>query len=239
MGIASNIEFIDSEINECCLRVGRKRSDVRLMAVSKFHPQSAAEEAFKAGLTLFGESRVKEASEKFENFANGRADIELHMIGTLQRNKAKLAVSVFDCIQSVDRNDLIIELNKVCEHLYDASGSSEVQFLKIMLELNAGEENKSGYKDIDELFFAADTALACSNIKISGLMTMAPFTDDTKAIRAAFSNLAEAQKQLQRRFSDCDWSSLSMGMSGDYKIAIEEGSTILRIGEAIFGERNI
>jgi uncharacterized pyridoxal phosphate-containing UPF0001 family protein len=111
--------------------------------------------------------------------------------------------------------------------------------MNILLELNSGEENKSGYADCEALFFAAEAALKHSYLKISGLMTMAPNTCDTKIIRKAFSALASAQKKLQTRFPQVDWSCLSMGMSGDFHIAIEEGSTLVRIGTAIFGARTV
>jgi pyridoxal phosphate enzyme (YggS family) len=199
------------------------------MGVSKFHRRERVEEAWNAGLTLFGENRVQEASEKFEGFAQSHPGTELHLIGSLQRNKAKTAVSLFDGIESVDRDELIVSLGK----LSVGRGLP----LDILFELNAGEASKSGYPDENSLFRAAETALAFPSLAIRGLMTMAPFTDDAGVIRRAFRSLAKVRDRLQSAFPECDWSCLSMGMSGDYEIAIEEGSTLIRIGTAIFGER--
>jgi pyridoxal phosphate enzyme (YggS family) len=202
------------------------------MGVSKFHSREQVEEAWNAGITLFGENRVQEASEKFKDkagFAQDHPGAELHLIGSLQRNKAKAAVSLFDCVESVDRDELIFSLGKLSA---DRGGP-----LDILFELNAGEASKSGYPDEDSLFRAAETIRTVPSLTIRGLMTMAPFTDDTAAIRRAFRSLARARDRLQARFPECDWSCLSMGMSGDYEIAVEEGSTLVRIGTAIFGER--
>ncbi|MDR2842099.1 MAG: YggS family pyridoxal phosphate-dependent enzyme [Spirochaetaceae bacterium] len=229
MAINENLQRISGEIDCCCQRIGRKRDDLRLMAVSKFHSEDKVLQALNAGQTLFGESRVKEATEKFSAIKSGAANCELHLIGTLQRNKAKQAVETFDCVQSVDRDSIISELGEIT--------SNRKKLLPILLELNSGEESKSGYPNEDSLFFAAEKALGYPYLKLSGLMTIAPFTDDDKIVRTAFANLAAAQVHLQKRFSDCDWSCLSMGMSSDFKIAIEEGSTLIRIGTSIFGER--
>jgi pyridoxal phosphate enzyme (YggS family) len=204
------------------------------MGVSKFHRLEQVEEAWNAGITLFGENRVQEALAKFKDkdgFSRSHPGAELHLIGSLQRNKAKAAASLFDGIESVDRDELIISLGKL-------SGGRD-RPLSVLFELNAGEASKSGYPDEDSLFRAAETALAFPSLVIRGLMTMAPFTDDTAAVRRAFRSLARARDRLQSRFPECDWSCLSMGMSGDYEIAIEEGSTLVRIGTAVFGERTI
>jgi pyridoxal phosphate enzyme (YggS family) len=212
-----------------CERSGRKPEEVRLMGVSKFHSRERVEEAWNAGLTLFGENRVREAAEKFEGFAGGHPGAELHLIGSLQRNKAKTAAALFDWIESVDRDELIVTLGK--------TGAARDVPLSILFELNSGEASKSGYPGEDALFRAAETALAFPSLRIRGLMTMAPFTDDRALIRRAFRSLAKARDRLQARFPECGWSCLSMGMSGDYETAIEEGSTLIRIGTAIFGER--
>jgi pyridoxal phosphate enzyme (YggS family) len=153
------------------------------------------------------------------------------MIGGLQRNKARAAVGLFSCVQSVDRLEVIDALAKA------ATGAAP---LPILLELNAGEESKSGFKGIDSidgLCAGAERALGCSGLVIRGLMTMAPWTNDAARVRAAFRNLVKARGMLEARFPSADFGCLSMGMSGDYTIAIEEGSTLVRIGTAIFGER--
>ncbi|MDR2071259.1 MAG: YggS family pyridoxal phosphate-dependent enzyme [Treponema sp.] len=229
MRVADAAARIRERMAAACERSGRKPEEVRLMGVSKFHSRERVEEAWNAGLTLFGENRVQEASEKFAGFAGSHPGAELHLIGSLQRNKAKAAVSLFDWVESLDRDELIVCLGKL-------SAVRDIP-LSILFELNSGEASKSGYPDEDSLFRAAETALAFPSLRIRGLMTMAPFTDDTALIRRAFRSLAKARDRLQAGFPECDWSCLSMGMSGDYETAIEEGSTLVRIGTAIFGER--
>jgi pyridoxal phosphate enzyme (YggS family) len=229
MVIADAIARIREHMAAACERAGRKPEEVRLMGVSKFHSRERVGEAWNAGLTLFGESRVREAVEKFEEFAPAHPVTELHLIGSLQRNKAGAAVSLFDCVESVDRNELIAGLGKL-------SARRDTP-LDILFELNAGEASKSGYPDEDSLLRAAETALAYPSLRIRGLMTIAPFTDDRDLIRRAFRSLVKARNRLQSAFPENDWSCLSMGMSGDYETAIEEGSTLVRLGTAIFGER--
>ncbi|MDR1617789.1 MAG: YggS family pyridoxal phosphate-dependent enzyme [Treponema sp.] len=230
MSIADNIHRLEERIETACLRSGRDRSSVRLMGVSKFHGRSRVEEAWAAGLRLFGENRVREAEEKFAGFAPSHPGTELHLIGSLQRNKAKAASSLFDCVQSADRDSLILELAK-----YRAGRQKP---LGILLELRTGEESKSGFPDEDSLYRAAEILVSFPGLLPLGLMTMAPFTEDRKKIRASFRALVKAGEGLRARFPQWDWSCLSMGMSGDFEIAIEEGSTLLRIGTLIFGERD-
>lgn len=229
MAVADAIARIRERMAAACERSGRSVQDIRLMGVSKFHRREKVEEAWNAGLTLFGENRVREAWGKFDGFVQSHPGAELHLIGSLQRNKAKTAVSLFDCIESMDRDELIVSLGNL--------GADRDIPLSILFELNAGEASKSGYPDEDSLFRAAEKALAFPSLAIRGLMTMAPLTDDRNAIRRAFRSLARVRDRLQSRFPECGWSCLSMGMSGDYEIAIEEGSTLVRIGTAIFGER--
>jgi len=235
MLIAENIAKIEERIQKACNSAGRKRGEITLMAVTKFVPVEKIEEAYRCGIRCFGESRVKEAGEKFDDFKKKYSAAQLHMIGSLQRNKAKQAASLFDCIQSVDRNELIDELGKHPRIREDTQGA-----LNILLELHTGEKTKSGFADFDALFKAAELALNAVNIKPAGLMTMAPFTADKDLIRSSFRWLIKAESELKKRFpsneKDCSWDVLSMGMSNDFEIAIEEGSTLLRIGSAIFKE---
>jgi pyridoxal phosphate enzyme (YggS family) len=230
MNIAQAVEDIQDKIEKACLRSGRKSGGVQLMGVSKFHDIPAIEQAWSAGIRLFGENRVQEAARKFPNFLKGRAGTELHMIGSLQLNKVKAAVSLFGCIQSVDRDELIAELGSLTQH---REGS-----LMILLEYHTAEDSKSGYSDEDSLARAAEKALGYPGLRLGGLMTMAPFTDDQFRIRASFRALVKAQNKLAACFPG-DWSCLSMGMSNDFEIAIEEGSTLVRIGTAIFGPRSV
>jgi pyridoxal phosphate enzyme (YggS family) len=229
MTIAQSIEQIQERIEQACQRTGRKASEVRLMGVSKFHEIAEIEEAWQAGIRLFGESRVQEAERKFPGFIKSHPETELHLIGTLQRNKAKAAAALFDTIQSVDREALITELG--------VHGG----LLTILLELHTAEDNKAGFPDTDSLCRAAEKALSYPGLRLGGLMTMAPFTQDEEHIRASFRALRTAGDTLAARFplgERCDWSCLSMGMTNDFELAIEEGSTLVRIGTAIFGERS-
>jgi pyridoxal phosphate enzyme (YggS family) len=226
--VKAAIEGIRERIAGACVRSGRNAGEVRLMGVSKFHGLPAIEEAWAAGLRLFGENRVQEAAGKFPVFREGR-EIELHLIGSLQRNKAKSAVSLFDAIQSVDRDELIAALGAL-------TGDREVP-LMVLLEMHTGEEAKAGYPGEDALFRAAEKALAFPGLALRGLMTMAPYTQDRGLIRKSFRTLAAARNKLEARFPEADWSCLSMGMSNDFEIAVEEGSTLVRVGTAIFGER--
>jgi pyridoxal phosphate enzyme (YggS family) len=232
MSIADNIERLEERIINACLRCGRKREEVTLMAVTKFHGFDAAVEAWDAGIRCFGESRVQEASEKFGGCRDRFAGADLHLIGNLQRNKAKAAVSLFDCIESLDREELAKELAK---HAVSRN-------VPVLLELHTGEESKRGFAGLDDLCRVFETVSAGSGLTVCGLMTMAPYTSDEKQVRAAFKELAKMRRELERRFPPAEngrhhWSCLTMGMSGDFEIAIEEGSTLIRIGGAIFGER--
>jgi pyridoxal phosphate enzyme (YggS family) len=200
------------------------------MAVSKFHERPLIEEAAAAGIRLFGENRVQEAVRKFTDFKEGCPDTELHLIGSLQRNKARAAAGLFDCIESLDRVELVRELGRITLDRTTAS-------LPVLFELNAGEESKSGFRDEDALCAGVEAALGFKGLLPSGLMTMAPFVGEEKPVREAFRKLVRAQARLRRVFPGYGWDCLSMGMSGDFKIAIEEGSTLVRIGTAIFGDR--
>ncbi|MCL2129607.1 MAG: YggS family pyridoxal phosphate-dependent enzyme, partial [Treponema sp.] len=188
------------------------------------------EAAWKAGLKLFGESKVQEAAAKFPEFLEKhlKNGAELHLIGSLQRNKAKNAAAFFNCIQSIDRDSLINELG--------ALTCNRENPLMVLLEFHTGEETKAGFPDLDSLFRGAEKVLSFSGLCPAGLMTMAPYTADRDAIRSSFRKLAHARDELEKRYPG-HWHCLSMGMSNDFDIAIEEGSTLIRIGTALFGER--
>ena len=225
MSVAGNIEKLEERILKACNSVGRKRDEITLMGVSKFVPVDLIDEAYRCGIRCFGESRVKEAEEKLSVFKSGHSGARLHLIGSLQRNKAKQAALFFDCIQSADRDDIILELAK--------HSPQRNEPLEIMLELHTGEETKSGFQSIDALYKAAELVLRSEKLKYTGLMTMAPFTEDTALIRSSFKQLVNAREELEKRFPG-NALCLSMGMSNDFEIAIEEGATLLRIGSAIF-----
>ncbi len=227
MNIAESIQAVRGRIEAACLRAGRDPREVRLMGVSKFHGAEEVRLAREAGLDLFGESRVQEAGGKFPALKAAFPSLELHLIGSLQRNKAKAAAELFDCVQSVDRDELIVELAK--------RAAASARPLDVLLELHTGEESKAGYPDAESLFRAAEVALSYPSLRLRGLMTMAPFTDDERPIRSSFRALRAARDALVRRFPEADWSVLSMGMSNDFEIAVEEGATLVRVGTAIFG----
>jgi len=208
MSIAENVAQIEERIQKACAAAGRKRDEITLMGVTKFLPADKVEEAYNAGIRCFGESRVKEAAEKFGSFKAAHP-VQLHLIGGLQRNKAKTAALLFDCVQSVDREEIITELEK-------HSGMRE-RPLDVLLELHTGEETKSGFADLDALFRAAQMVLESKFLKVRGLMTMAPYTRDEALIRKSFRQVVDAQKELERRFPPKEnWECLSMGMSNDF-----------------------
>ena len=247
LDISARVELLEEKIEAACRRSGRKREEISLMGVTKLCPLEKIEAAWKAGIRLFGESRVLEAAGKFEKFFENHArgeDLKLHLIGSLQRNKAKTAAAFFDCIQSVDRVSLITELGALCE--------GREKPLNILLEYHTGEETKAGFPDFDSLVMAAEKVLSFRGLRPLGLMTMAPFTSDSAQIRSSFRKLKNAAMELEKRFPEeksfkgnfssgakHSWSCLSMGMTNDYEIAIEEGSTLIRIGTALFGEGGI
>jgi pyridoxal phosphate enzyme (YggS family) len=227
MGIKENIDRVTASIAETALRCGRSPGEITLCAVSKFNPLSAIESAYAAGVRVFGESRVQELDAKLRGWDKRRMDAEVQMIGTLQRNKVKKAVALCSCVQTVDRDELIDELEKMAA----AMGKTQA----VLFEINAGEDAKSGYGDKAAFFKGVERALAGKHLRVDGLMTMAPLAGD--GVRAAFRGLYMLREEARMRYPEINWKTLSMGMSGDYQVAIEEGATMVRIGSAIFGER--
>lgn len=229
--IENNLKEILQKIESAEQKYNRTKGTVKLLAVSKFHPVDAVEKAISAGHLLFGENRVQEAVAKFSDINSFNKDVELHIIGQLQTNKVKKAVTVASCIESVDRIDLLKEIQKQCEKINKK--------IKILFEINTAEDSKSGFKNYEDLYEAVKYCAEGNTpfVEPIGFMTMAPLTDDEALIRKSFSSLRKLSEKLQTEFSMFNFSELSMGMSNDYEIAIEEGSTEVRIGTAIFGER--
>ena len=228
--IKDNIDKIEEGIEKACIRSGRKREEITLIGVTKFLPAETVAEGWKAGLRCFGESRVQEAVLKFRGFKETYPGTELHFIGPLQRNKAKTAAVFFDCVQSVDREILAVELAK---HAAERNSC-----LPVLLEYRTGEDSKSGFTNLDGLFKAVDLILGFPSLKVCGLMTIAPFTSEETLLRSAFRQMVKIRRELEIRYpAGCLWSCLSMGMSNDFETAVEEGATMLRIGTAIFGEK--
>lgn len=227
----TRIEDILEKISLACDKSARKSTDVKLMAVSKFHPVEEIIQAYDCGLKLYGENRVQEASSKFSEILQIKPDVDLHLIGSLQRNKAKNIIPICSCIQSLDRIELAQEIQKQCEKI----GKK----INVLFEIHTGEDSKSGYQNIDDVKKTLDYILSLENSFLvpTGFMTMAPFTNNESEIRNSFVTLRNLRDKIQSEYSDFNFSELSMGMSQDYQFAIEEGSTLVRIGTAIFGER--
>lgn len=223
---------VRKQIEDAEIHSGRPKGSVRLCAVSKFHPQEDVYSAIEGGQLLFGENRVQEAYGKFPQVVSGCRDVQLHIIGQLQTNKVKKAVEIASCIQSVDREDLLKEIEKQCAKLQ--------KNIEVYFEIHTGEESKSGYGSREELFASLDNFMEGKypHVKPAGLMTMAPFTEDKDLIRKSFSSLRLLREELNKKYPTLPIHELSMGMSGDYEIAIEEGSTMVRVGTALFGERD-
>ena len=230
--VAENLKSIIADIRDAEKKSGRAEGSVRLVAVSKFHPAEAVIEAVEAGQCLFGENRVQEAAAKFDEIRSKGINADLHIIGSLQRNKVKEAVRIASCIESADRIELIEEIEKQAAKIS--------KNIEILFEIHTGEESKAGFTSEEELNNAISRCAKGDfpHITPKGFMTMAPFTDDKDLVRKSFVTLRNLREKMQKAYPDLSLTELSMGMSGDYKIAIEEGSTIVRIGTAIFGERN-
>ena len=229
--IAENLQKILSKIREVEKRAFRAENSVRLVAVSKFHPSESVIQAMDAGQVLFGENRVQEASAKFDEIRAKGFKPELHIIGSLQRNKVKEAVRIASCIESVDRIELIEEIEKQAAKI----GKK----VEVLFEVHTGEDSKAGFVSREDLHEAVKRCADGDfpHIVPHGFMTMAPFTSDKVLVRKSFTTLRNLRDELQKEFPLLDLKELSMGMSGDFEIAIEEGATLVRIGTAIFGER--
>jgi PLP dependent protein len=227
-GIAANLERVSERIVRAAERSGRVASDITLVAVTKTVAPERIMEAIAAGVTHLGENRVQEAEAKF---APGspvpRAGLTLHMIGTLQRNKARRAAALFDRVHTVDRLELA--------HALDAASTEKP--LPVLLEVNlTGEPSKSGVSPAD-LPGLAGALAGCAHLRPVGLMTIARLGAPEGELRRTFAGLRDLLERL-RAGHPGDWRHLSMGMTGDYEIAIEEGATIVRLGRALFGERD-
>lgn len=225
MDLAENLEKVEQRIAAACRRAGRGRASVTLVAVGKNHPPQTIREAADLGLTLFGENRVQEAKAKM-GMCPGK--LQWHLIGHLQSNKCRDAVHFFQMIQSVDSLALAEEINKWAE--------KSAKTMPVLLEVNvAGESTKFGFKP-DEILDQFLKINALRRLEIHGLMGMAPWTSEPEKVRPVFRRLRELKGQCESLLG-APLPHLSMGMSDDFEIAIEEGSTMVRIGTAIFGPR--
>jgi pyridoxal phosphate enzyme (YggS family) len=232
MSIAENVVLVRERIAAAARRVGRNPDEVTLMGVSKTFPVESIREAYSAGLRVFGENRVQEFSGKATALRD-LSDSEWHLIGHLQTNKAAKAVELFDAVDSVDSVRTAEKLNSIAE------GANKI--LPVLIEINVGGESaKSGVAlGSDELELLLQGAPRWGNLTIRGLMTVPPYTEDPEGSRAYFRQLRQIRDGIAARgLPKIGMAVLSMGMSHDFEVAIEEGSTCVRVGTAIFGERS-
>lgn len=226
--LKENLESVERKIEEACRRAGRMKGEVTLVAVSKTKPVSMLQEVYDLGIRVFGENKVQEIRDKYEALP---ADIEWHMIGHLQTNKVKYIIDKVKLIHSVDSLRLAETIEKEAEkHNCTAD---------ILLEVNvAEEESKFGLKT-EEVIPVYEKILQYSHINVRGLMTIAPFVENPEKNRSIFADLHKLYVDIKRKNIDNGTVSiLSMGMTNDYEVAIEEGATMVRIGTGIFGSRD-
>lgn len=218
-GVAERLALVKERIARACLRVGRSPQEVTIVAVGKGFPPEALKEAWEAGIRHFGENRVQEAEAKRPHLAS--LPVVWHMVGHLQRNKVKKALALFHSIDSVDSFPLAQEISRRAQ--------SKVP---VLLEVNvAGEPSKFGFSP-QEVLEVAERIASLPNLDVQGLMTVAPMAQDSEEVRPVFRRLRELAHALGLR-------ELSMGMSDDFEVAIEEGATMVRLGRAIFGLRKV
>ncbi|MDD5093027.1 MAG: YggS family pyridoxal phosphate-dependent enzyme [Dehalococcoidia bacterium] len=219
MDIEHNIQAIKSRIARACERAGRSSDEITLIAITKTVDPAAIRAAFQAGIRHFGENRIQEAQSKFPQLQDVRSQSTWHLVGHLQTNKAKTAVELFDIIQSVDSLRLAEFISRHIEHP-----------IPVLLEVNAGgEASKGGFSPV-EISSTLKSLQEMPALKVEGLMTVAPLVSDPEEVRPVFRRLWELGNALGLK-------ELSMGMSDDFEVAIEEGATMIRVGRGIFGER--
>lgn len=227
--LRANLTAVRNKINDAAKRAGRDVNEIKLVAVSKTHPALIISEAIDAGMTAFGENKVKEAEDKIAEI--GRDSAEWHLIGRLQSNKARRAVQLFDVIHSVDSLDLATRLERIC-----VEENRAVLPVFVQVDL-AREETKSGVFESD-LPAVVSYLRSCNRLRFDGLMILPPYFENSEDVRPFFKSLREIRDDLARQGAFAiGHGELSMGMSHDFEIAIEEGATVVRVGTAIFGER--
>lgn len=225
--VAARLSGVRGRVEAAARRAGRAPTSVAIMAVTEGFPQAVVRDALAAGLSLFGENRVQEAEGKYAELAG---QCTLHLIGHLQRNKARPASALFSCVQSIDKVETAKALSERCVE--------RGRTMDILLELNtSGEASKSGFLSAADLLRGLGEIAALPALKVRGLMTVGPLTDDAGRVRAAFASLRGLFERVRSGGTAADFDTLSMGMSGDFETAIEEGSTLVRIGTALFGQR--
>jgi pyridoxal phosphate enzyme (YggS family) len=226
--VAANYLSILAGINDAAAKCGRRAEDIKLLGASKSQSVDAIRAATAAGLTLVGENYVQEAKEKKDRIAEC---VEWHMIGHLQRNKVKAAVEVFDILETLDNLALARDLDK--------EAGKHGKNVRVFIEVNLGnEESKSGIAK-NQVVSLVEEVASLSNLRAEGLMTVPPFRENPEQVRPFFRELSELRERLNElRLPNVGLRELSMGMTHDYTVAIEEGATIVRIGTALFGPRS-
>ncbi|MFA5805678.1 MAG: YggS family pyridoxal phosphate-dependent enzyme [Melioribacteraceae bacterium] len=224
--IAENLKKVEDKIAESCIKCERNRSEIRLIAVSKTQPKEVIREAINTGIKDFGENKAQELRDKSDLISG---IINWHFIGHLQTNKVKYVIKAAEFIHAVDSIKLAEEINRKSKEINKNQ--------KVLLEIKTSDEaTKFGLVNEKEIFEVAHFCKKNSNLDLVGLMTMAPYSDDESVIRNCFIQLRRLKEKLNK--NGFTLSELSMGMTNDYTIAIEEGATMLRIGTAIFGDRS-
>ena len=227
--INERLENVQERIKAAAIRAGRAPAEIKLIAISKTHGASVVREALNAGVTDLGENRVQEADHKINGV--GRDAARWHLVGHLQTNKARRAVELFDVIHSIDSVALVERLERLCV----VTKRPELPVL-VQVDL-AGEAAKSGV-EAASLPTLLDALTRCDRVKLIGLMTLPPFFEDTECTRPFFRALRDLRDKLQAERHFSGPGELSMGMTHDFEVAIEEGATMVRVGTAIFGERS-
>lgn len=228
MSVCDNYRAVDKRVEEACKRAGRNREDVTLIAVSKTKPMSMIEELLPLGVRDFGENKVQELTEKEDALTK---EIRWHMIGHLQRNKVKYMVDKVCLIHSVDSIRLAEEINK--------EAIKKNVTASILIEVNVAKEESKFGAAFEETEALVEEISHLSNIRINGLMTIAPYVENPEENRDVFRKLRELSVDIDRKkFNNVTMNILSMGMTGDFEVAIEEGATHVRVGTGIFGERD-
>lgn len=225
LSVAENLDRVREYIAKAAARSGRSINDVELVAITKTHPVEKVRQAIEAGQTLFGESRVQEARAKIPDVPS---NIRWHFVGHLQKNKIRPALPLFEMIHSVDSLELAEEINRIADE--------EGLYPRVLLEVNvAGEGSKFGFQP-DNLREKIDPLLKLPRLLVEGLMCIPPVSEQAEDARRYFVQLRELRGSLEKDFS-VKLPQLSMGMTNDFSVAVEEGATLVRVGTAIFGER--
>ena len=226
--LKENLSVVEENIKKACEKAGRDRNEVTLIAVSKTKPVEMLEEVYDTGIRNFGENKVQEMCEKMDVLPK---DIKWHMIGHLQRNKVKYIAGRTELIHSVDTYRLAEEIN--------IQAKNKNIIIPILVEVNiAGEESKFGTSAEDAMLLVEDIS-KLENVRIKGLMTIAPYVEDAEENRPYFRKIKQLAVDIaNKNIDNVSMEILSMGMTGDYMVAIEEGSTMVRVGTGIFGARN-